>query len=101
MVPRTTRIKEFTMSIKLTGPLLAAGIIAGTLAVVPAANLTTVMLADTPISAETGAPAGDDRNGTDPLVPFGTDPQVPVRQGYVDSNHDEIDTSNGVVDLPF
>ncbi len=31
----------------------------------------------------------------------GTDPLVPYRLGYIDSNHDEVDTTNGHVDLPF
>jgi hypothetical protein len=38
---------------------------------------------------------------TDPLVPYGTDPHVPVSVGYHVSNHDETDTTNGQVDLPF
>ncbi len=39
--------------------------------------------------------------GTDPLVPYGTDPYVPYRLGYVNPNHDEGNTTNGQVDLPF
>jgi hypothetical protein len=39
--------------------------------------------------------------GTDPLVPYGTEPQVPYRLGYVDSDHDEANTTAGQVDLPF
>jgi hypothetical protein len=38
---------------------------------------------------------------TDPLVPYGTDPHVPYVLGYQDSNHDEINTTNGQLDLPF
>jgi hypothetical protein len=47
---------------------------------------------------------------TDPQVPYGTDPYVPYGPqtqqspdvfGYHPSNHDEINTTNGQVDLPF
>jgi len=60
---------------------------------------TTSSQQNAPISAETGAPLGDEGLGTDPLVPYGTDPQLPVTPGYIDSNHDEGVTSNGEVDL--
>lgn len=56
---------------------------------------------EAPISAETGAPLGDEGLGTDPLIPLGTDPQSPVRLGYIDRNHDEGNTSNGMVDTAF
>jgi hypothetical protein len=38
---------------------------------------------------------------TDPLVPYGTNPQVPYLVGLHTSNHDEADTTNGRLDLPF
>jgi hypothetical protein len=38
---------------------------------------------------------------TYPLVPDGTNPQVQVPVGLQTSNHDETDTTNGQVDLPF
>ena len=38
---------------------------------------------------------------TDPLVPFGTDPHSPYVLGYHVSNHDEANTTNGQVDVPF
>ncbi|MGV0784604.1 hypothetical protein [Mycolicibacterium peregrinum] len=38
---------------------------------------------------------------TDPLVPYGTNPQVHSSLGYHVSNHDEANTTNGQVDLPF
>lgn len=38
---------------------------------------------------------------TDPLVPYGTNPQVPYLVGLHSSNHDELDTTNGQLDLPF
>ena len=38
---------------------------------------------------------------TSPLVPFGTNPQVKQSIGEHTSNHDEADTTNNLVDLPF
>lgn len=38
---------------------------------------------------------------SDPLVPYGTNPQVPYSIGLHSSNHDELDTTNGRLDLPF
>ncbi|MDX1889628.1 hypothetical protein [Mycolicibacterium sp. 050158] len=38
---------------------------------------------------------------TNPLVPFGTNPQVKIPVGLQTSNHDEVDTTGGQVDLPF
>lgn len=38
---------------------------------------------------------------TSPLVPFGTNPQVKTPVGLHTSNHDETDTTTGLVDLPF
>ncbi len=38
---------------------------------------------------------------TDPLVPYGTDPHAPYVLGYHVSNHDEADTTNGQLDVPF
>jgi hypothetical protein len=38
---------------------------------------------------------------TDPLVPYGTSPQVQTSVGLQTSNHDEIDNTNGQFDLPF
>ncbi|MCV7252069.1 hypothetical protein HZU40_12870 [Mycolicibacterium fluoranthenivorans] len=38
---------------------------------------------------------------TDPLVPYGTNPQVPYLVGLHSSNHDELDTTQGRLDLPF
>ena len=93
--------------IAIAAPLVAAGLLSGVLA----APATSALLADGPsstavdhtypISADTGAPAGDDHSGADPLVPYGTEPQVPVTLGYVNPNHDEGITTNGEVDLPF
>jgi hypothetical protein len=38
---------------------------------------------------------------TNPMVPFGTNPQVKTTIGLQTSNHDEIDTTGGQIDLPF
>lgn len=73
------------MPAKFIAPWLAAAAIGGAVVFAPAA------------SAATNA-AG---TGTDPLVPYGTNPAVPYRLGFVDSNHDEANTTNGGVDLPF
>ena len=96
--------------IALAAPLITVGLFGGLLTVTPPTTLA-VDLADgptstavdptAPLSGETGAPQGDARDGTDPLVPFGTEPQVPVTPGYVNRNHDEGVTSNGEVDPPF
>jgi hypothetical protein len=91
-------------------PLLAVGLAAGFVALAPAGSTMSVAAGptstaawqkNTPVSANTGAPLGDAKAGADPLVPFGTDPQVPVTTGYVNRNHDEGITTNGQVDLPF
>jgi hypothetical protein len=41
------------------------------------------------------------RADTDPLVPYGTDPHAPYILGFHVSNHDEANTTNGQVDVPF
>jgi hypothetical protein len=38
---------------------------------------------------------------TDPLVPYGTTPHAPDILGFHESNHDEANTTNGQVDVPF
>jgi hypothetical protein len=38
---------------------------------------------------------------TNPLVPYGTNPQPQTSVGMHTSNHDEVDTTNGSIDLPF
>lgn len=92
-------------------PLLAVGLAAGFVALAPAMGPTVALAAgptsttswqnNTPVSVDTGAPVGDAKAGTDPLVPFGTDPQAPVTTGFINRNHDEGITTNGEVDLPF
>ncbi|MEV0673077.1 hypothetical protein [Mycobacterium sp. NPDC050441] len=73
---------------KFVATALAAAAIGGAVALAPVAGAVTA--SHTPAA-----------NGTDPLVPFGTDPTVPNHLGYVDSNHDEANTTGGGVDLPF
>lgn len=99
-----------TRKLALTVPWLAAGLLAGLIALGPVGIATTTLAdgptstaidSNTPISAETGAPVGDAGTGADPLVPYGIEPQAPVTTGYVNRNHDEGVTSNGEVDLPF
>jgi hypothetical protein len=38
---------------------------------------------------------------TDPMTPYGTDPHSPYILGFHVSNHDEANTTNGQVDVPF
>lgn len=96
--------------IAFAAPLLAVGLAAGFVGLAPAGDTiavaagptsTTSWQQNTAISPDTGAPLGDAKAGTDPLVPYGTDPQAPVTTGYINRNHDEGITSNGEVDLPF
>lgn len=95
--------------IAVVSATLTAGLAGGLIAFSPLAVAAPVVLADgptstaqsqqnVPISAETGAPVGDATFGTNPLIPFGTDPQSQVQLGYVNPNHDEGVTANGQVD---
>jgi hypothetical protein len=74
---------------------LAAAAIGGAIVLAPVASAATLPAASVAMSSGIGSA------GTDPLVPYGTEPQVPGRLGYVDSSHDEANTTNGQVDLPF
>ena len=74
---------------KFLATALAAAAISGAVALAPIA------------AADTGSPATTIASGASPLVPYGTNPDVPYRLGYVDSNHDEADTTSNNVDLPF
>jgi hypothetical protein len=76
---------------------LAAVAVGGAVVLAPVASAAAV---GTPV-ASVALASGIAGPGTDPLVPYGTEPKVPGPLGYVDSNHDEADTSNGQVDLPF
>ena len=78
-------------AIKYIAPWLAAAAIGGAVALAPIASAATP-----PAPAATTSTAG-----TDPLVPFGTDPHSPYVFGYHVSDHDESNTTNGQVDVPF
>ncbi|MDH6196535.1 hypothetical protein M2272_003178 [Mycobacterium frederiksbergense] len=77
------------MPVKFVAPWLAAAAITGAVALAPIASAAPGPASPGPVA------------GTDPLVPYGTDPAVPYRLGYIDSNHDEANTTSGGVDLPF
>ncbi|MBE1552623.1 hypothetical protein GGC64_006710 [Mycobacterium sp. OAS707] len=80
-------------AIKYVAPWLAAAAIGAAVALAPTASAATP---PAPAPAVTTGTAG-----TDPLVPFGTDPHSPYVFGYHTSDHDESDTTNGQVDVPF
>ncbi|WP_135459357.1 hypothetical protein [Mycobacterium sp. DL99] len=77
---------------KFVATALAAAAIGGAVAMAP------IVAADSGSHTTT---ANSPMTGTDPLVPYGTNPYLPYPQGYVDSNHDEVYTTNGSVELPF
>jgi hypothetical protein len=52
-------------------------------------------------AATPSAPRCPASAGTDPLAPYGTDPHSPYVFGYHVSDHDEANTTNGQVDVPF
>ena len=81
-------------AIKYLAPSLAAAAIGGATVLAPVASAATHV-------APAPNPATSSATGTDPLVPYGTDPAVPYQLGYINPNHDEANTTNGEVDLPF
>jgi hypothetical protein len=81
-----------TITIKYVAPWLAAAAIGGAIALAPIAS------AASPSTAGATPPASA---GTDPLVPYGTDPHSPYVFGYHVSDHDEANTTNGQLDVPF
>jgi hypothetical protein len=84
-------------TLKYVAPWLAAAAIGGAVALAPIAGAATH---PAPIASAATHPAPVSSAGTDPLVPYGTDPQVPSL-GFHESNHDNADTTNGFVDVPF
>ena len=80
-------------TIRYVAPWLAAAGIGGAIAFAPIASAA-------PIANAATHPAPVSSAGTDPLVPYGTDPQVPPL-GFHESNHDDANTTNGFVDVPF
>jgi hypothetical protein len=92
------------MTIKHIAPWLAAAAIGGAIGIAPVANadpgsapVSQARFAANPAAAAP-APFG---TGEDPLVPDGPNPYIPYQLGYINLNHDEGNTSNGFVDLPF
>jgi hypothetical protein len=65
-------------TVKYIAPWLAAAAIGGAIALAPIANADT-----------------------NPLVPYGTNPTSLYVLGYHVSNHDEANTTNGFLDVPF
>ena len=80
-------------TIKYVAPWLAAAAIGGAVALAPIASAATPPAPTAPASVGTA--------GTDPLVPFGTDPHSPYVFGYHTSDHDESNTTNGQLDVAF
>jgi hypothetical protein len=80
-------------SIKFVASGLAAAAIGGAIALAP------IAAAATPSAPTHHTPAASP--DTDPLVPYGTDPQSPYVFGYHSSDHDDANTTNGQVDVPF
>ena len=81
-------------TLKYVAPWLAAAAIGGAVALAPIASAATP-----PADSTAAHPAAS--ADTDPLVPYGTDPHSPYVLGYHVSNHDEANTTNGQVDVPF
>jgi hypothetical protein len=80
-------------TVKFIAPWLAAAAIGGAIALAPVAAAAT--------AAPSPAPAHAFDTGPDPLVPYGPNPRVPFRLGYINPNHDEGDFTNGQLDVPF
>lgn len=85
-------------STKRAGTWLAVVTVGTALAFAPAANAEPVHVPVGGAAIPAGPVGGP---GTDPLVPYGTNPVVPYTLGFIDPNHDNGDTTNGQVDLPF
>jgi hypothetical protein len=90
--PAANRRNIMKTSVKMVAPWLAAAAIGTAIGLAPLATAAPAAPSPTPAPYETGP---------DPLVPYGTDPRVPFRLGYINPNHDEGDFTNGERDLPF
>jgi hypothetical protein len=82
---------------KQIAPWVAAAALVAAVGLAPVAAAAT--LAAPVATAAQNGPVGN--AGTDPLAPYGTDPSTAPGLGYVDSNHDEANTTNGLVDPSF
>jgi hypothetical protein len=80
------------------GTFVAAMALGGAVAFAPIAAAEPVHVPVGPADIQPGPVGGA---GTDPLVPNGTLPVAPWTVGYVNPDHDNGDTTNGAVDLPF
>jgi hypothetical protein len=90
---RPSKQEDIMKAIKFVAPWLAAAAIGGAVTLAPIASAATAPTQSAPTAVGTA--------GTDPLVPFGTDPHSPYVFGYHVSDHDEANTTNGQVDVPF
>jgi hypothetical protein len=85
-------------SIKHIVPWVAAAAIAGAIGLAPVASAATH---PAPLAGSGTNNGSVGAAGTDPLVPYGSDPYTPYRLGYFNPNHDEGNTTNGELDVPF
>lgn len=96
-----------TTRIKFIAPWLAAAAIGAAMGLAPvaAADSGSAPVSQSNIVADPGVSATPvptpEGTGTDPLVPYGTNPVAPYRLGYINPNHDEGNTTNGEIDVPF
>jgi hypothetical protein len=93
------------IKIRTIAPWLAAAALASAVGLAPVAGASVAAstFAQSNVvahSAPAPSPAPAE-TGPDPLVPYGTEPTVPFRLGYVNPNHDEGNTTNGELDVPF
>jgi hypothetical protein len=87
------RINTFRIS-ALVGTAAAATL----MSLAPVVNAATAVAAAAPPASMSVTAGGA---GTNPLLPYGPNPQAPAESGYINDSHDEIDTSGGQIDLPF
>ena len=78
-------------TVKYFAPWVAAAAVGGALVLAPIASAATTTPNSVPAATA----------GTDPLVPFGTDPHSAYMFGYHVSDHDEANTTNGQLDTAF
>ncbi|MFG1931019.1 hypothetical protein ACGFK1_10225 [Mycobacterium sp. NPDC048908] len=81
-------------TLKYLAPWMVVAAIGGAVGLAPVASAATV---PAPHSSQSAVGTA----GTDPIVPFGTDPRSPYVLGYHTSDHDESNTTNGQIDVPF
>ncbi len=85
-------------TVKHIVPWVAAAAIGAAIGLAPVAGAATQ---PAPVTSTAAQPAQVGNAGTDPLVPYGTDPSVPYRLGYINPNHDEGNSTNGDLGVPF